>query len=82
MDVYADEGGEIRRIGRAEVPEDCGTTYEVTLFGPSAMLRERFTIGTVTHRPPDGGPPVARRAVMLARGQHPGLLPGWRPEPS
>lgn len=79
MDVYAEQGGEIRLIGQADVPQECGATYEVTLFGPSAVLRERFTIGTVTYLPPGGGPPMASRAVLLTRGQHPGMLPGWRP---
>lgn len=79
MDVYSEDSGEIRLIGRADVPQDCGTTYEVALFGASTVLRERFTIGTVTHLRPGGGPPVVERAVLLLRGQHPGMLPGWRP---
>lgn len=79
MNVYAEEGGEFRLIGRADVPQDCGATFDVTLLGPSAVLRERFTIGTVTQRPAGGGPPTTMRAVLLTHGQHPGLLPGWRP---
>ena len=48
MDVYADEAGEMRLVGHAAVPPDCGPVFEVPLFGPVSVIRERFTIGTVT----------------------------------
>ena len=79
MDVYADDGGEMRLIGHAAVPHDCGPIYEVPLFGPVSVIRERFTIGTVTHLPGAGESPVVVRAVLLSPGQLPDLLPGWRP---
>jgi hypothetical protein len=79
MDVYADEGGEMRLIGHAAVPPDCGPVFEVPLFGPVSVIRERFTIGTVTHLPEAGADPVVVRAVLLSPGQLPDLLPGWRP---
>lgn len=79
MDVYADDSGEMRLIGRAEVPHDVGPVFEVPLFGPVSVIRERFTIGTVTHLPDSGRDPVVVRAVLLAPGQLPDLLPGWRP---
>ena len=79
MDVYADEDGEIRFVGHAAVPPDCGPVFEVPLFGPVSVIRERFTIGTVTLLPEGGGAPVVIRAVLLSPGQKPELLPGWRP---
>jgi hypothetical protein len=79
MDVYADEAGEIRLVGQAAVPTDCGPVFEVPLFGPVSIIRERFTIGTVTLLPEDGGEPVVIRAVLLSPGQMAELLPGWRP---
>jgi hypothetical protein len=82
MDVYADRGGEMHLIGHAEVPHDVGPVFEVPLFGPVSVIRERFTIGTVTHLPESGGAPVVVRAVLLAPGQLPDLLPGWRPLPN
>lgn len=78
MKVYADEGGEKRLIGRADIPEDCGPVYEVPLFGPSSIIMERFTIGTVTHLPPGGGI-LTERAVIAAPGQMVDLLPDWQP---
>ena len=45
----------------------------------ASIIRERFTIGTVTHLPDGGGRPIVERAVLLAPGQVPELLPGWRP---
>ena len=79
MDVYADVGGEMRLVGHAAVPPDCGPVFEVPLFGPVSVIRERFTIGAVTLQPEGGGEPVVIRAVLLSRGQMPKLLPGWRP---
>jgi hypothetical protein len=79
MDVYADEGGEMRLIGHAAVPHDSGPVFEVPLFGAVSIIRERFTIGTVTHLPEGSEDPVVVRAVLLSPGQSPNLLPGWRP---
>ena len=79
MDVYADEDGEMRLVGHAAVPPDCGPVFEVPLFGPASVIRERFTIGTVTLLPEGGREPVVIRAVLLSPGQMPELLPGWRP---
>lgn len=79
MDVYADDGGEMRLVGHAAVPPDVGPVFEVPLFGAASVIRERYTIGTVTHLPDSGGEPVVVRAVLLAPGQLPELLPGWRP---
>ena len=79
MDVYADEAGEMRLVGHAAVPADCGPVFEVPLFGPVSVIRERFTIGTVTLLPEGGREPVVIRAVLLSPGQMPELLPGWRP---
>lgn len=79
MDVYAEDGGEMRLVGYADVPGDAGPVFEVPLFGPTSVIRERFTIGTVTHLPESGGEPMVVRAVLLAPGQVADLLPGWRP---
>lgn len=79
MDVYADEAGEMRLVGHAAVPPDCGPVFEVPLFGPVSVIRERFTIGTVTLLAEVGREPVVIRAVLLSPGQMPELLPGWRP---
>lgn len=79
MDVYIKEGGEMRLIGHAEVPHDCGPVFEAAIFGASAVLRVRFAIGTVPQRPTAGAPEAVVRAVLLGPGQHPDLLPGWRP---
>ena len=79
MDVYIDDDGEMRLVGHAAVPADCGPVFEVPLFGPASVIRERFTIGTVTLLPEGGGEPVVIRAVLLSAGQPPELLPGWRP---
>ena len=77
--VYLDEAGEKRLIGRADVPEHAGPVITVPLFSGPSIIREHFTIGTVTHLPPGGGAPVVERAVLLAPGQPAELLPGWQP---
>lgn len=79
MDVYADDDGEMRLVGHAAVPTDCGPVFEVPLFGPVSVIRERFTICTVNLLPEGGREPVVIRAVLLSPGQMPELLPGWRP---
>jgi len=76
--VYLDEAGERRLIGRADIPENVGPIYEVRLFGAASTIVEPFTIGTVTLLPA-GGDPVVERAVLVAQGQYPDLLPGWQP---
>ncbi len=78
MKVYTDIDGEKRLIGRADVPEHEGPVYEVRLFGPASIIREAFTIGTVTHTLMDGALKV-ERAVLLSAGQRPEILPGWTP---
>ena len=77
MNVYLDEGGHKRLLGRADVPEDCGPVYEVPMFGAASTVAERFAIGAVTRLPAGGGAPVVERAVLLAPGQIAKLLPGW-----
>jgi hypothetical protein len=79
LKVYLNEAGEKRLIGRADVPDDAPLLISVPLFGGSSIVREHFEIGTVTHVPAGGGPPIVERAVVLARGQLPELLPGWQP---
>ena len=77
MKVYLDEGGHKRLVGRADVPEDCGPVYEVPMFGAASVMTEQFSVAAVTHLPTGGGAPVVERAVLLAPGQIPKLLPGW-----
>jgi hypothetical protein len=81
MEVFAAGEDGLRLVGHADVRADSGPVLEVPLFGPHAVIRERFTIGTVTHQDAQGGPPAVVRAVLLAPGQLPDLLPGWRPLP-
>lgn len=64
MKVYLDEDGTPRLIGRADLPPDHGLVFEVPLFGPSSVIGERFTIGSVTHLAPRAEPAV-ERAVLL-----------------
>jgi hypothetical protein len=77
MEVYLDEDGHKRLVGRADVPEDCGPVYEAPMSGAAPVIAERFAIGTVTRAPEGGGAPVVERAVLLAPGQIATLLPGW-----
>ena len=79
MKVYLDDAGEKRLLGRADVPEDAGPVYELTLFGAASIIVDRFIIGAVTHLPEGGGAPVVERAVLLAPGQRPEVLPRWEP---
>ena len=79
MKVYLDEDGTKRLIGRADVPEDCGPVYELELFDPDSIIREHFTVGSVTHLPDRGDVPVVERAVLAAPRQLVELLPGWKP---
>jgi hypothetical protein len=76
--VYATVDGCKRLIGRAEVPDDTGPVFAVPLFGPVSVIRENYSIGTVTYTPL-GGALTVERAVLLAAGQAPELLPGWMP---
>ena len=77
--VYLQQAGEKRCIGRADVPDDAPLLISVPLFGGSSIIREHFEIGTVTHLPAGGGTLIVERAVVLAPGQLPELLPGWQP---
>jgi hypothetical protein len=79
MKVYLDDCGARTLIGRADIPEDEGPSFEVPLFGPSSVIIDRFTIAVVTHLPPDGRAPKTERAVLISPGQSPDLLPGWQP---
>jgi hypothetical protein len=79
MKVYLDQAGEKTLLGEADVPSESGPVFEVPLFSGSSVRRERFAVGTVTHLPKDSPYPVVERAVLLVAGQHPELLPGWRP---
>jgi hypothetical protein len=79
MKVYLDEAGEQRLIGRADIPDDAGTVYEVHLFGASSTITDQFTIGTVTNLGPEPEDIQVERVILLAIGQHPEFLPGWQP---
>ncbi len=79
MKVCLDECGEKRLVGRADIPDDTGPVYEVPLFGAVSVIRERFTVGTVTHLPAGAAVPCVERAVLLSPGQVAGFLPGWQP---
>jgi hypothetical protein len=79
MKVYREVDGERRLVGRADIPPDSGPAFEVPLFGAASIIREQFTIGTITHVLPGGGAPIVERVVLLASGQPPDLLPGWQP---
>jgi hypothetical protein len=77
--VYRDVDGEKHLIGRADIPENAGPTYEVRLFGTSSSIVEHFMISAITHLARDGVEPSVERAVLVARGQYPDILPGWQP---
>ncbi|MGG5819628.1 hypothetical protein [Falsiroseomonas sp. HW251] len=79
MRVFLDDGGEQRLLGRADIPEDVGAVYELRLFGPASIIREQFTVGTVTHLGPSRHDLRAERVILLEPGQRPELLPGWQP---
>ncbi|WP_149539293.1 hypothetical protein [Siccirubricoccus phaeus] len=77
--VFLDDGGEKRLVGRADIPDDVGAVYELRLFGPASIIREQFTVGTVTHLGPGRLDLAAERVILLSPGQRPELLPGWQP---
>ncbi len=79
MKVYTGQAEERRLIGRADIPHDASQVYEVPLFGAASIIVERYTIGAVTHLNPGHASPIVERAVLLAEGQPPELLPGWQP---
>jgi hypothetical protein len=79
MKVFLDHEGEKRLIGRADIPDDVGSFYELRLFGPRAVIREQFTVGTVTNLGPGRLELAAERVILLGPGQRPELLPGWQP---
>ena len=68
MKVNLDENGDKRLIGRTEVPEDCGSVFEVLLFEAVSTIAESFTVGAATHLP-EGGAPAVEWAVLAALGQ-------------
>jgi hypothetical protein len=79
MRVYLDDAGEKTLLGEADILPESLPVLEVPLFAGASIVRERFTIGTLTHLPEGGGLPIVERAVLLAPGQVPELPPGWRP---
>lgn len=79
MKVYSGPDDARRLVGRADVPADIGPAVRVPLFGAASIIAETYTVGTITHLPPDGGLPIVERVVLLAEGQPPDLLPGWKP---
>jgi transcriptional regulator with XRE-family HTH domain len=78
MKVYEVHGDAPRLVGRCEVPDDVGPVFEVPLFGIKSVIREQYTIGTVTHVQ-TGEAARVERAVLLSPGQPPEILPGWAP---
>lgn len=79
MKVYqtTDEGP--RLIGRADV-DDGGLPYlEVSLFGASSTIMDRFAFSAVTYLPLGGDAPVSGRVLLLSPLQRPEILPGWQP---
>ena len=79
MEVYTDDDGGRRLIGRADVPDDCGPVYEVPVVREALAIAEEFAVGTVMYAPEGGGPPVVERVVLAVPGQMVELLPGWMP---
>lgn len=77
MKVYLDLGDDRQLIGRADVPADVGAVWEVPLFGPASIIKEIFTIGTITHLDKGANLPRVERVVILSENQRPELLPGW-----
>ncbi len=79
MKVYEVDDSGYRLIGRADVPDEGSSVFEVPLFGAASVIVERFTISAVTHLQPGTSPPNVERAVVLSAGQPPEILPGWQP---
>jgi hypothetical protein len=79
MNVYTDDDGGRRLIGRVDVPDDCGLVYEVPVVMEALATVEEFAVGTVTRPPEGGGAPVVERVVLAVPGQWVELLPGWEP---
>lgn len=79
MRVYRDDWDGKRLVGTADISPDHGPIYEARLFGSTAVMTDQFTVGTITHLPANGGPPVVERVVLLAPRQDPSLLPRWQP---
>ena len=78
MKVYLDLKGRIILVGRADVPEDCGDEFDVSLFGPTSRFEEDFVVANVT-RLSAAGAIVEERAIVLSPEQIPEVLPGWQP---
>ncbi len=79
MKVYLEKDGAKCLVGRADIPTEIGPVYEVPLFGAVSIIRERFTIGMVTHLDAGENAPRVERAVLASPGQLIDLLPGWQP---
>lgn len=77
MKVYREDAGERLLLGRAHIPDDVGSVYEVHVFGASSMITDRFTVGAVTHLGPGPNDLRVERVILLAPGQRPEILPGW-----
>ncbi len=79
MKVYRFECGGPRLIGRADIPSDVGSVYEMPLFGAVTVIREQYAVGEVAPAPNSGEGAVPERALLLSIEQRPELLPGWQP---
>ena len=79
MKVFRGHGDDRRLIGRADVSPDTGPSLVVPLFGAASTIVETYTVGIVTSFPAGSDQPLVERAILLADGQPPELLPGWTP---
>ncbi|WBV42544.1 hypothetical protein [Pseudoroseomonas cervicalis] len=77
MKVYIIENDGYRLLGTADVADDVAS-LEIPLFGRESFIVETYMVGVITHLNGEKAPAV-ERAVILAEGQLPELLPKWRP---
>ncbi len=75
MKVYRVDAEGQHLVGRADIPADSGPVFEVRLFGAASIIRETYSIGTVTHHPAGQAGPVVERVVLLEPNQPPDFLP-------
>ncbi len=79
MMVFDNEAGTPRLIGRCEVQDDGGRIYEVLVDPATAdPIWDRFSIDEVEIPLPEGGY-IEDRAILVAPGQDPAMLPDWEP---
>lgn len=77
MKIYREgDDGEQILAGWAAVRQDAGPVVRAPAGAPSRR-QEAYTIGTVTRF--HDAHIIVERAVFLAQGQPPELLPGWAP---